>query len=291
MAAGGATEEKVVTPATETPKVETPKVETPKVEAKTETKPEPKPGEKKPEAKAGAKTETADVKVYDLKDDDDEIPDDADLLKLSPRALKSRLTRHSKRELKEHFGTTDLEEIKAKLAKLTEYDEKDKKAKAEAQTKEERLEAEKAEALKAKEIAEEKLAKSRSRRDFEKTDAAVAKLSEDVINPRYYKFARAELATHLLDTYDSKELKALGEDRNKLGKVVKKWLETFIGENPEIAKKAKPADGEALESGTKTESRPSSKEQPNGKTPAPGKANSMTDMEWRDYKKQNGLNF
>src|SRR5580700_2962800 len=50
---------------------------------------------------------------------EDDIPDDADLLELPRRALDSRLARHTKSQLQQRFGTSDFDEIKGKLDRLT----------------------------------------------------------------------------------------------------------------------------------------------------------------------------
>jgi len=54
--------------------------------------------------------------------DDGEIPEDAELLSLSKAAFRSRLDRHTKRELKSRFGTDDPEEITAKLTRLADFE-------------------------------------------------------------------------------------------------------------------------------------------------------------------------
>ena len=54
--------------------------------------------------------------------DADEIPGDAELLTLSRAALKSRLQRATRSELKERFGTDDPEDIKQKLDLLATYE-------------------------------------------------------------------------------------------------------------------------------------------------------------------------
>ena len=60
-----------------------------------------------------------------LSADDDAIPDDAELLSLSRKALSSRLDRHTKRELRDRFGTDNPDDIKAKLDKLAVFEQQE----------------------------------------------------------------------------------------------------------------------------------------------------------------------
>src|SRR5260370_36360512 len=85
-----------------------PEATAPKPEPKAETKVSP-PAKAKEEI-AKPEKEDPGPKAKQIGEEDD-IPEDADLLQLSKKALNARLLRHTKKELRERFGTDDLDDV------------------------------------------------------------------------------------------------------------------------------------------------------------------------------------
>jgi len=287
----------------------------------TEAKPPKEEAVAKPEAKGDAKPEAkgektagkskseevqATAKRYKLEDDDDEIPEDADLLDLTPRGLKNRLTRAKNSVLKERFGTTDVDSIVAKLKKLEEFEEKEAKAKKEKMDKEERLAAEKAEAEDRAAKAEARAKAVEEERAVEKEGTRLKGLCEDQIKPKYWRHVKADLAEWILNGEDGeprspKEIRALKD------KDIKKWLGNYLKDNPEFsagaaadaAKAAKEekdkkkglntgADNDDEKTGTDGDTDPSV-DPATGKTLKPGRPNSMTKAEAQAFLRKKGI--
>jgi hypothetical protein len=220
-----------------------------------------------------------------LKDDED-IPDDDALLQLSPKALKQRLQRHTSRELKERFGTSDVDGIKKKLERLEALEKKEEEARRAALAKEERM----AEDL-AKEKARADQAEARWRTERETTvvqteDTRLKDLAGDFIKTKYWKHVARDLADHLRENYTKDQLKKLTDAS------LKKWFGDYVKENPEYGKEA-PKVEKKLDNGARDEQRPSAKGGPNmaDRTFKPGQPNSMTTAEAKAEMRKMGINY
>jgi hypothetical protein len=204
-----------------------------------EAKPEKKP-EAKLEAKAEAKPEGSSKKIANVTNDDDEIPDDADLVNLSPRALKSRISRATKKELKDRFGTDDPEEIQAKLAKWAELEKGEEERKRAALSEKERLEADLAAANKRAETAERQARVAAEERVVDRMDQQVGKILGkhlDLDDEDTYDIISRKLAKHLAAEYTTEELKAL-YDSGQMEKKLGKWAEEYAKSHPKYARAA-----------------------------------------------------
>lgn len=255
-------------------------VQPPKVEAKPKTEAAPAP---KVEPKVEAKKDEPKGPSATAIGDDDEVPENADLLQLSKTALAKRLTRHTKSELKERFGTDDFDDIKAKLVKFAEYEAEKEAARVAALSEQEKLKEELAEANKRAEKAETKHAKALEQQAFSEYDREAEGVVGTLVADKHVKRVVRELKEHVL-TLDDEELK-------KPKKVFESWAKDFIKENPEFARTAPPEIKKIpITNGA----------DPNGrreradvdmatKTPKPGQPNSMSKAEFANYKRSRGL--
>lgn len=186
---------------------------------------------------AVAKVEGATVqetKRVRLKGGEDEIPEDADLIEMTPRAFAARVHRMSNKQLKELFGTDDTDQIKKDQAELKEHRDNKEKARVEALSKEQKAEEEKRKAEGRADTAERALKQEREDRTFEKQDGHMARLAgkwidEDHVDVELKKFAR-----HLVDTYKPKQLEKL--KGKALDDAAKKYFEGRVAEKPKIGK-------------------------------------------------------
>lgn len=218
-------------------------------------------------------------------DDDDDIPDDAELIELSPKALKARLARHTRRELQQRFGTDDIERVEKDLKELAELrSEREEQRKAQL-TKEQRLAEEKKAAEKRAKDAEDRAKALEDERDVGTVSSKFTKiaakymdanvLEDEDLRPGFFK----KLAKHLH-----------GETNGKYDRITDKMVDDFFKnfahDNP---KYAKTGGGETIEvpinSGTGARAPAGGQNAPSGqgaaKTAKPGQANSMSREEIR----------
>lgn len=224
---------------------------TPAKEEKPEFKPVAalQPKEKAPPAKeektpAVAKEEKTEkapaegAKAKKLGADDDDIPEDAELLELSPSALKRRLDRHTKAELRQRFGTDKADEIKAKLDRLSELEKAEEDRAREALTEKERLEGDLKKSRELHADAERRLRMLEDDRVIEKQSDRISKIltkhldidDEDDRDVIYKKLAR-----WLKNEYSEEQLVGLKDG------VIEKWAKDFAKDNPKRAREVKAA--------------------------------------------------
>jgi hypothetical protein len=230
------------------------------------------------------KKEPAAKKRHTVKDDEDEIPEEAELLELTPKALSARLRRHTMRELQQRFGTTDIEAIERDMAELKELRaEREENRKAQL-TKEQRLAEEKAEAEKKLAEAEARAQAIEDERDVEKVSGKVSKLAAKYIDPgvlddediRSGLFRK--LAKHLHKETGGKAFKVTD-------KMIGDFWKNYAHDNPKFAKTTgeKPVEVK-INTGTQTKAPEGGGHgAPSGqgaqKTAKPGQANSMSRQE------------
>jgi hypothetical protein len=241
--------------------------------------------EKKPVEKTEPKVTPEAKQPKKLSGEDDDIPEEEELLQLSPRALKSRLARASKQQLKEAFGTDDVDLIKKKLAAGDEYEKKKEEDRKATLSKEEKLREERDTAIKEARETRSLLEVEKTARIVEKQDGRITRIAEQHLKPKHVSKFLPDLAKALL--------KAADEGDRKLIKNEEAWIESWfkqqVEEEPEFGKDF----GKAAEGGEPPKKLPftngssGSRPQPAGnsgspKTGAPGKPNSMSDKEIRD---------
>lgn len=207
---------------------------------KEEVKPEVKV-ETKPEVKTEVKPEVKDPKAGPKKVQlgmDDEIPDDAELLELSKRALDSRLARHTKAALRERFGTDDTDAIKKKLDRLSELETQEEERKRAAMSEKDKLEADLRAAHAERDEANRQVRIVRNEQAIGQQDGQISKIAfkfieadEDtweVVSRRYARYLQEEHG----DELNKKDFKISAADHAA-------WFENYAKEHPKHAKSAK----------------------------------------------------
>ncbi len=257
-----------------------------------QAKPQEKPVEAKPEAKkteTAAKTEGAaastGLKKHTVQGDD-EIPEDADLIELSASALKRRLDRHTKKELRDRFGTDDPDAIKKKLDKLADYESKEEDRRKAQLSKEEKLQEERDNALRRAEEAEQRTQALHEDRIVEQEDGRLKDLATKHIKAKYWKHVARDLAEFLRDEYTEEQLANLKD------KDIENWLtKTYLKENPEYAKE--PTETKGLTNSPKEEDRPSPSQDQNNKNHnfSPRGPNAMSSRDARSEAKKLGISW
>lgn len=285
-AASGATSEgktEMAPPAKAEAKQEAPKSEQ-KAEPKSTTGAEAK---NEPKQEAPKKPEAA-----QLGEEDDDIPDNAELLQLSKSALTKRLQRHTKKELREHFGTDDPGEIKSKLEKFAEYEAKAEEERRKQLTREQQLQEDLEREKRRAEKAERDLQNTVDRQTFAEYDAVAKsvfdKYFDDDEDTR--DFVAARLKKHVF-AMDDKEAPS---DPKKAEKVFDAWAKEYAKKHPKYAKKApEPEKPEPKKIALNTGTAPTKPERGNPdvatKTPRPGQANSMSKAEYAEWKRRHGI--
>lgn len=240
----------------------------------------PKEEPRKSKEKDGGKEDPKEKKAFTPNDDDDEIPEDAELIQLSQRALKARLQRHTQRELKERFGHTDIEKIEKELKELSALRAEKEEARKAQLTKEQRLAEEKKQAEDRAKAAEEKAQKLEDERDVNTVSDRFSKIGQKHMAPKFFekKTLRdgifGELATYLHD-------KTGGQAVRITDKLVDDFFRDYVKENPEFGLKAEPVVEVPVNAGGRAPASPPGQANPAGagaqtKTARPGQPNSMT---------------
>jgi len=236
--------------------------------------------------------------------DDDDIPNDTDLIELSKDSLKKRLGRHTAKELRERFGTDSFEEIGGKLQKLADFEKKEEATRLAQMTEIDRLKEQLG--TKDREGVEwkTKYDELQTTIALNSEGRAIDKVLRKHFDPEYLAIHRVSLANHLLNCTD--------EELQNRDAVVEKWSKDTVSRFPKFARtfappapadngqpvvvQSVPAPPPAVSLTTGPDpnnTRPPAGSQQTtnlaGKTPEPGKANSMTDPEYRAWKAQNGI--
>lgn len=260
-------------------KTETP----PKQEAtppKQEAKPDPKP-EKKPDPKP-------EPRKHALGKADEEIPEDADLVEMTPRQLRSRLDRHTKAELKERFGTDSYDEIKKKIDRAEELEKAEEERKRAAMTEAEKLKADLEAEREAHKKTKERADTLYAQRDFDRVDSRMTRVAEKHIDPDYLEVELPKLAAWILENFDDKEAAKITDAQ--LDKYFKERLEAkpklAKDYDEKVAKAAAKEDKKKVgaNNSPKEENRPGEKRNGDtspaeGKTFKPGQQNTMSKQE------------
>jgi translation initiation factor IF-2 len=271
-----------------------------------EKKPEPKAEEKKPEPKAETKTETKTEKAegkegkheaVNLADDEDDIPEDATLLNLSRKGLKGRLDRYSKKQLKEHFGTDDVDEISKKLKKAEELTAKEEERRRATLAKEEKLEEDLKAANTRADQAEARAQAVLDQRILANEEQRVDEIAAKYLDMDFVESTYPQLAEHLLGEFKKKDL---ADDKNR--KAIDKSIETFykdlVEKKPKLAKdyEERVASGDKVKvplTNSPKGTPPDKREGPAAteKTFAPNKPNSMSKGEVREGLQKLGIRY
>jgi hypothetical protein len=226
--------------------------------------------------------------------EDDELPEGADEFVVKSSAFKRRIDRAHKKQLKEEFGTDDPTEIKTKLQELESFKAKQEEQRLAQLSETDRM---REELDRYKQEAERyKLEASTVKETYEvrEQDREIVGNAEKFFQPKYMNFVTFELSQHLQSVSEA----ALGDDPMKY---INGWMKDFAEKNPAMAQQApQPAPAAepqvvvqkvvALNNGAQV-TPPDRTQHLENKTATPNQPNSMSDSEWRDYKRKNGWNF
>jgi hypothetical protein len=202
--------------------------------------PPPKPaGEQQaaPPAKEEAPKETPPkAKEATLTGDEEQLPD-AELYKLSPKALEKRLARASSAETKKLFeslGVKDADELKAKVAKAKAADEAAETARLAQLSKEEKLAEDLAKVTAERDGWKTKHEQTLTSQQMKETQGHYEKIAAEFLDPDYVEDELPRLGKFLVGKYDDKELADLPDD------VVRAYFKARVAAKPKLGKDAAP---------------------------------------------------
>jgi hypothetical protein len=238
------------------------------------------------------------IATHRLLKDDEDVPGGDEVIALPAKALKSRFDRYSKNQLKERFGSDSYEEINTRLSRLSELE-----AEAESRALAELSEVDRERELrnKAEERAlswERKYTEQHEARAMSEIDTEISAVLDKHFDGMWIEGMVGRLATYL----GSKSHNELRD----VGSVVETWCQSELAKTPQFAKgyvmklqepapTPTPAPAPRMVvpfSNGATAARPAQGAPPlMDKTPAPGRANSMSEDEWKRYKQQNGIQY
>ncbi len=210
-------------------------------EKKTEEKSEPKAETPEPvKAKGGqealvkaspkeekeAKATSKEVSLLE----EDELPEEADLIKLPLSALKKRLQRHTASQLKQEFGTSDLKEIKAKLDKYAELEKQEEERKRAQMTELEKHKEDLKKERMRRRDAERRERLSNHERLAEKGETRVMRAADAVgVDPDAHDALLPKFKTYLM-SLEQKERASMSD------KAIQKWFADQLKAKPKYAK-------------------------------------------------------
>lgn len=233
--------------------------------------------------------------------DADDIPPDADLIELPPNALKSRLERYTKKQLRDAFGTDSVDAIRTKLQEHEAWRNEREQQRLAEMTESERLREQLATAQRERDEAVQRAEQIHTERVVAEQDSHVSGILGKYINPRYLKHEARNLAEYI-STLSEAEL-------SDPDAVIEAWCRKTIEEDPALAiRVAEPPPVTAPVAAPVPAAAPQTRPLTNGaavqrppnvaqggivapKTYAPGTPGSASDKEWREFKRQNGWNF
>jgi len=255
--------------------------------------PAPVAGAKPAEQAGAASGQPAEPRVIG----DDDEPKPGERISLSSEALTKRIERAKKAMLKETIGTDDPTVLKSKLDALKKFEDEAEARRIAQLTKEQQLE-ERARAAEEKaELAEARAMEVEETRQVDQADGELRDALKDVIKPKLWRHARADLAEHLAKEHGDKIDDMKESEREK---VVMDWATQYVKDNPEFAaiapkveeKKAEtvavPLKNGVGNAGKKAVVVPTALA---GKTLKPGQPNSMTTAEVAEWKRVRGFNY
>jgi hypothetical protein len=235
------------------------------------------------------KSAAAEARTVSIGDDEYDV-DEGGYVKIPATAFKKRLNRYTKAQLKEAFGTDNVEDIKLRL------DEHGKlKAKADEDHKktlatEERLQLERDNEKKLRIAAESKAEALAEEREYREADHSVNETASRHVDAKFTDFAAYKFGCYVREL-DDDEADAIKP------KDVASWFKQFAADHPEYAIGAKPAAAaddkpkvkKPMEHGAGGGVAPPPAPASGGKTPRPGQPNSMSAEEYRQWKKDQGI--
>lgn len=259
---------------------------------KAETAPKTEPKTEPAGSAAGGTGGTGGTSAKKIGADDDDIPDGDELIQMSPKALKARLTRATSSALKEAFGTSDIETIKKMVEKAKKADEKAEEERRASLSEQERLKEDRDREKARADAAEARFTAAERQRIVEKQDARITRLAEKHLDPDYIESEFPRLARDLGKAFKAKDPKLLKNEEAWIDK----WFEKRVAEKPKLGKnyqgpaatqetepKEEPPKKVLMNNGVATHKPdPAKSGTTTNKTAKPGQPNSLSDREIRD---------
>lgn len=239
-------------------------------------------------------------------DADEDLPADADLIEMSPALLKKRLERFTRKQLRDRFGTEDMDSVKKDLDELATLRAEAEQRRIATLSETDQLREQVMAATRRAEQAEARAEQIQTERVVAEQDQTVTAIMKQHINPRYLKHESRNLAEYISGLSEAE----LADPEA----TIEAWCKQAIAEDPALAipqMEAPAAPVATLQPapGT-TAARPpvpvpvsngANVQRPNQAVPggpggpastyAPGRSNSASDKEWRDLKRANNWNF
>lgn len=259
----------------------TPPAATPPPAAQQQNK-QPAATQQTAQTEGAAKEPKPEPKRVRLSGADEEIPEDAELIEMSSRTLKSRLNSAKKSEVRalfEKWGVKDADELQQKLARAKELEAAEEERKRADMTENEKLQAD----LRK----ERQLRSDAERREFEVTrtyvvdsqQRRISRIAAQFIDRDYIEQVLPQFAAHLRKNYDENDLKTLKDQE------IAKFFADYVKEKPKLARE-KPKPRVPLTNGARTADRPQAGEngqsgKSNNRNFAPSAENAMSRNEAR----------
>jgi len=222
----------------------------------------------------------------------DEIPEGAELLELSPRALTARLDRYTKKQLREKFGTEDFDDIKGKLDRLAKFEADEETRKRAEMTELEKHKADTARLRSERDEAKRSYKAMQEQHIVEKEDARISKIAGKYIDADYVEDTLPKLARHLQENFTEAQLEKLKDSD------IEKFFEDLAKAKPKLskdydtAKAAEKAPAKApLTNGAKAPEKSPSTGVEEQKSFKPGGQNSMSPQDARAAARRLGYSW
>jgi hypothetical protein len=234
-------------------------------------------------------------------DADEDLPTDADLIEMSPGLLKKRLERFTRKQMRDRFGTEDMDSVKRDLDELTTLRAEREERRMASLTETEQLREQVSQMQLRAEQAEARAEQIHTERVVAEQDQSVTAIMRQHLNPRYLKHETRNLAEYISGLSDAE----LADPEL----VIEAWCKQAISEDPALGLQqaapeppvaisqpayARPPVAVPMSNGANVQrpaaASPGGVQGPSG-TYAPGQPNSASDREWRELKRANNWNF
>jgi len=210
-------------------------------------------------------------------------------IEISADDFKDRLKRAQASKLQSIFGTTDINEIMGMKKELEDRRKAESEKKLSEMSEIDRLKTLHEEERKKRLDFEKKYKQETRMTAIKGEESRIRSIFTEHIDPQYFKHVARDFAEDLIikRKLTSEQIAKIGE------KTLGKWLSNYLKSNPAFKKQTSATPKEepkkpATNGGGTTPATPASVPT---KDVRPGKANSMSDAEWREYKRKNGFNF
>ena len=162
--------------------------------------------------------------------DDGEIPQDATLLQLSKSALKSRLERYSRKELKDRFGTDNPDEIKTAMEEAKQFREEKEARRVAALSETERAKEQVEQAQRERDEWKNRFKGVKTAQTLNRAQTRVESIAGEYLDPRYMPLEMPLFAKHLKDNFSREQL------RNMSDQDIRGYFDNLVKERPQVAK-------------------------------------------------------